>query len=450
MSKIFYKFIFFFIILLSFFLFDELFNEKEIYSQHKIDNLNFKIDKFEKNRISEMKITLKKNTYKNLIALTQIIEKKDIKNYNLFNVWKPIVIDYENDKYKASLKIHGKSPDDPHSNGFIYRSYSIKLEKGKKINGYRKFKLITVKRFIESKNTLTSNFIDNFYKLPVYPVQVFFDQKFSESEYIFIPYLDDVYADLNGKSDNIFMRQYETSNTNYGEADLKSFVLFSEFKNKNSIKYLDEELKKFLNYQTNYNDELKEQIINQHKKMNNSIFHNNFNEYRKYFNKDNVIEFLTIYIFYGHMGHQLTRQNLQTVYETSSGLNYLFLNYDVRERPLIFKISNENLFYQSLQKYEGSISKDLPLIEYFLQNNEISTQVFLNVKNLLNNEDNPEKIFEQYHFFLKNLLSKYSLSVVREIYNNGVIIKFSGDSLLPIQLNSLQKSECFNKNKGAT
>ena len=101
MSKIFYKFVFSFTILLSFFLLNESFNKKEIYSQNKIDNLKFKIDKFEKNRISEMKINFKKNTYKNLIALTQIIEKKDIKNYNVFNVWKPIIIDYGNDKYKA-------------------------------------------------------------------------------------------------------------------------------------------------------------------------------------------------------------------------------------------------------------------------------------------------------------------------------------------------------------
>ena len=120
------------------------------------------------------------------------------------NNWKKANVKYGNKLFKAEIKLHGKRPDG-HSYGFIYHSYSIKLKKGDTINGFRRFKLIVNKRLDRAKTTLKLAKMYDVLSMPISPVKVYFNEKFS-AEYSFIPNIDETFSDKIEKEHYIFSK----------------------------------------------------------------------------------------------------------------------------------------------------------------------------------------------------------------------------------------------------
>ena len=293
---------------------------------------NLKLSYFEDARIKDINIDFSKKTLRHFLVLGELVDQGDFLKYNQTNSWKKVNITYDNRLFKAKIKLHGKIPDG-HSNGFIYHSYSVKLKKGKTINGFRKFKLIVNKRLNKAKATIKLAQQFDLLAMQIFPIKVNFNEKKFNSEYSFIPVIDESFADKIGKGTLYFFKEVEQKNS-YNELDLKSFLFNMPYfvdkkeSGKNYSKFFEKKLKETLKKDYKFNPIVVEQIIQRFSNLNNSIYENKHEDVFQYFEKDYILNYLLVMLLSAENGHQHVYGNQQVAYDFATGYFYPFITWD--------------------------------------------------------------------------------------------------------------------------
>jgi hypothetical protein len=326
--------------------------------------------------------------------MSQLIEQAEIQKYNTLNVWKKVEIRHKDQNFDAKMKLHGKHPDG-HSNGFIFQSYTLKLEKGNNINGFRKFKIIVSKRLDGSKKILALSKVTDVLSLPVSPVQVIFNKKYT-SEYVFIPRIDNLFAEKNGKGTLYFFKEHEEKNI-FKENDLKSFLFNTRkisFKNNQKyLEFLNNELSITLNKDYKFDNELKKQILLRFENLNKVLSNKKYSELTEYFEDDYISRYLLTLILSAENGHQNVFSNQQIAYDIATGYFYPFINWDSQTE--IKKYLNSTDILNSIQYYSENIP--IPLIENLINNGHIRQKLLFRLKDFITKSNDK-------NFINKNLL----------------------------------------------
>jgi len=393
---------------------------------------NIKLLYFEDARIKDININFSKKTLRHFLVLGELVKQGDFIKYNQNNNWKRVNITHNGNLYKAKIKLHGKRPDG-HSNGFIYHSYSIKLDKGKTINGYRKFKLVVNKRLNRAKATLKLAQKFELLAMPIFPVKVNFNENKFQSEYSFIPAIDEDFTEKIGKGTLYFFKEVEQKNS-YNELDLKSFLFNIPYfvdKNKSntiSPNFFEEKLEKTLKKNYKFNPNIIEQIIQRHSKLNNSIYENKYEDALEYFEKDYIQNYLLVMLLTAENGHQHIYGNQQVAYDFATGYFYPFITWDSTMDIDKYLDKKKNVF--ELMKYYANDTY-LPLMNYLLNNADIKDGIILKANNFLQN------------FRIKKFTKETLLSEINKKNYLEKLIEYTRK----IETNKFKKSNFLEKEK---
>ena len=436
-------FIIFILIVITIFISSKL-EIKNISIKEK-ESSSSKLIYFEKFRLNKLEINFGKKTTRHFLVLGQLIEQGKIKKYNELNTWKKVKLNYKGEKFSARIKLHGKNPNG-HSNGFIFHSYSVKLEKGSSINGFRKFKLIIDDRFEGSQEILAISKITNVFSIPIYPIKVIFNEKHF-SEYALVPRIDEKFSDKIGYGTMKFFKEHEKKNIDiFKENDLKSFLFnpyAADFEaNEEHIEFLEKKLSETLIENYRFSNQLNQQIVKRFRELNIVLYKNNHENILKYFDTDYIINYLLTLIISAENGHQNVYANQQIAYDVATGYFYPFLTWDA-QKDLKKYYNSENIF-ESMKNY--SENTPIPLMINLLNNNQIKMKlkkripIFireLKEKNLIDqnlyNKINKKNYFDQLVANIDNIKS------------NNVIL--DSDSLLKFKKKSLIKKIGYFKDK---
>jgi hypothetical protein len=364
---------------------------------------NLKLSYFEDARIKDINIDFSKKTLRHFLVLGELVDQGDFLKYNQTNSWKKVNITYDNRLFKAKIKLHGKIPDG-HSNGFIYHSYSVKLKKGKTINGFRKFKLIVNKRLNKAKATIKLAQQFDLLAMQIFPIKVNFNEKKFNSEYSFIPVIDESFADKIGKGTLYFFKEVEQKNS-YNELDLKSFLFNMPYfvdkkeSGKNYSKFFEKKLKETLKKDYKFNPIVVEQIIQRFSNLNNSIYENKHEDVFQYFEKDYILNYLLVMLLSAENGHQHVYGNQQVAYDFATGYFYPFITWDSTIDVDKYLNKKKNVF--ELMKYYADDTY-LPLINYLVSNVDIKEGVIFKINNFIQ------------HLSTKNFIDKKVLSEINK------------------------------------
>lgn len=412
-------------------------------SEFEIENILIKNKKssdskliyFENFRLNNLEINFDKKTTRHFLVLGQLVQQGKLIQYNKLNNWKKVKLNYNGEKFNAKIKFHGKNPNG-HYNGFIFHSYSLKLEKGSNINGFQKFKLIIDDRIEGAQEILAISKITNIFSIPIYPIKVIFNEK-NFSEYALVPKINDKFSDKIGHGTMKFLREHEKKNDAiFKENDLKSFLFnpyAADFEaNLEHIEFLEKKLSETLAENYEFSNQLSQQILKRFKELNIALYENNHENIIKYFDTDYIVNYLLTLLISAENGHQNVYANQQVAYDIATGYFYPFLTWDAQKN--IDKFYNSENIFKSMKNY--SETTPIPLIINLLNNSQIKKKLKKKapdfIRDLREKKLIEQNLYEQMNKknYLDQLLVKIDAMKSNEIIvDTDYLLKFKKKSL---------------------
>ena len=281
----------------------------------------------------------------NFIKKQTILIKTNLDKYRKTNKWRQGILKFNGDFYSISWKIHGKSPKNQIS--LPIPSINIKLNRKELIYNSNKFSLIIYNRLCRDVNSI--EYVANCFNLPVrkHPLVNVRINNGNNELFYFEP-----------RYDSHFMKNYNHQNLIRLKSTIedKSYIsdgyISKSIRTKNIIKKLNK---------TNFSKNVKIQIIKSYNNLNNCITSFNSDSISKFFDNENLTNFMAARLISGCNSHGLYRSNFYLFFDTLSNKFYTCFNRD--EKTSILK--NDSIEFHMHKFIVNDIQTLPPFKPYF-------------------------------------------------------------------------------------